>query len=108
MRLQLKQQRRVLKASLESLEKIAVSDELTGLKNRRYVNEWLRLQVAQSRRLDVPVCVALLDIDHFKRVNDVCGHTVGDLVLKEFATIASRVVRDGEVFARWVTRSSFG
>jgi diguanylate cyclase len=101
LRLQLKQQRRVLKASVEAIKKIAVSDELTGLKNRRYVDDWLRLQVAQSRRLDVPVCIALLDIDHFKRVNDVCGHTVGDLVLKEFAAIASSVVRDGEVFARW-------
>lgn len=101
LRLQLKQQRRDLRESLASIEKIATSDELTGLKNRRYVNEWLRLQVAQSRRLEVPVCIAVLDIDLFKRVNDVRGHAVGDLVLQEFATIARGVVRDGEVFARW-------
>lgn len=101
MRLQLRRQRRELRDSLEAIEKVATSDELTGLRNRRYVNEWLRLQRAQSQRLGVTVCITLLDIDHFKRVNDVCGHTVGDTVLKEFAAIASAVVREGEVFARW-------
>ncbi|MES2905087.1 MAG: diguanylate cyclase [Pseudomonadota bacterium] len=76
----------------------ALVDSLTGLGNRRAYRE------AVDRRIpadgDVGACVAMLDIDHFKQVNDRYGHDAGDIVLQGFANVALRVVRDGDIVAR--------
>src|SRR5438552_3869200 len=67
----------------EKLREQAMRDELTGLYNRHYVEEWFGLELRRARRHGRPVAAIMLDIDHFKRFNDSFGHEAGDLVLRE-------------------------
>lgn len=83
------------------IEKTAATDQLTSLLNRQafdFVFENALLDAERSRQ---PLCVALLDIDFFKKVNDKHGHLVGDHVLKEIAMIAKRSLRESDVICRW-------
>jgi diguanylate cyclase (GGDEF)-like protein len=75
------------------LKKLATTDELTGLKNRRYVIGRLEEEQERSRRLSQPLCLISLDVDHFKKINDTFGHPFGDLVLQRVATIMRDTVR---------------
>ncbi|MFP7722220.1 GGDEF domain-containing protein [Lysobacter sp. A3-1-A15] len=75
------------------LERLATVDSLTGVGNRRAMQDELEIAVAASRRTGIPVGLALVDIDHFKRVNDRHGHQAGDAVLAEFADVLRRSVR---------------
>jgi diguanylate cyclase (GGDEF)-like protein len=89
-----------LRGMMRQLEDLAATDELTGLCNRRH---FLRLA---SRELDNlrhgrQHGLALLDLDHFKRINDVHGHAAGDRVLQTFAAVARACLRDGDVVARY-------
>lgn len=87
--------------SLEmQLAHAAATDPLTGLANRRAFDALLDLQIAEPRDDRRGGCVAIFDIDFFKRVNDQHGHAVGDLVLQNFADIAQRMVRPGDHVAR--------
>lgn len=72
------------------------TDPLTGLPNRRYLERWLPEALASRS----PVCVALLDLDGFKRVNDDLGHDAGDRVLAELATVLQRICRRGDAVVR--------
>jgi diguanylate cyclase (GGDEF)-like protein/PAS domain S-box-containing protein len=83
------------KAVERSLSRAAMSDSLTGLPNRRAFGE-----AVQQRGEGGRDCIALLDIDHFKRVNDSFGHHSGDAVLRRFATVARATVRRGDMVAR--------
>jgi two-component system cell cycle response regulator len=91
----------------ELLEQLATTDGLTGLNNHRRFQEMLEEEVEESRRYERTLSLMLVDIDHFKRVNDTWGHPVGDQVLKrvarvlnEFARTTDRVCRyGGEEFA---------
>jgi len=94
-------QRRALRDAMQRLELLATHDELTGLPNRRYMYDWMAHEVARSSRSGVPMCIAIIDLDHFKRVNDTLGHAVGDQVLRVFTCAARAVLRDGDVLARW-------
>jgi diguanylate cyclase (GGDEF)-like protein len=85
--------------SHRSAEAHASTDALTGLPNRRYFDEFCGL-LARRRRADDVVGVLMVDIDHFKRVNDTHGHEVGDEVLKAVAGAIAGAVRDGDVPAR--------
>ena len=85
----------------EKLEEIAVRDDLTGLFNRRHFLERLDEELARAGRGGGGVHVALIDLDHFKRVNDKHGHQVGDLVLRKFADVARRELRRSDVIARY-------
>jgi diguanylate cyclase (GGDEF)-like protein len=78
----------------------AASDPLTGLANHRVFHERLEDEVARANRHDRPLALAVMDLDHFKRVNDSHGHQVGDRVLCEVAGRLSSHVRSGDVLAR--------
>lgn len=72
---------------IEALEDAAFLDALTGLANRRRFDERLMAEVHRSRAIGLPLSLVVIDIDHFKRVNDTFGHGVGDLVLKQVAVL---------------------
>jgi two-component system cell cycle response regulator len=72
-----------LKNALDEKRKLAMTDELTGAYNRRYFMRHLGREVKRSQRFGGDVSLLLLDVDHFKRVNDTYGHVVGDIVLKK-------------------------
>jgi len=82
------------------LRRMAETDALTGAVNRRAFEDHLDYQLARAARIDRPLSLLMLDLDHFKNVNDVWGHPVGDKVLKAFADICRRNLRDGDVLAR--------
>jgi diguanylate cyclase (GGDEF)-like protein len=84
----------------ELLSEQARTDELTGLFNRRHFHERLAAELARAQRDDAPVGLVLLDVDDFKRVNDVHGHPVGDQVLTAFAGVLTDHVRAGDVVCR--------
>ena len=82
------------------LEELAARDSLTGLHNRRAWTEQAEAAFARSHRHERPLAVALLDLDHFKAVNDTWGHAAGDAVLKTVAEACTAVVRTGDVVGR--------
>ncbi len=88
-------------AELERSRKLARIDPLTGLVNRRGMDEIVVREIARARRAKAPLSVAMLDIDHFKRVNDAHGHDVGDLALVHLAAVARSVLRDTDVICRY-------
>ncbi len=83
------------------LDLVSRTDALTGLANRRQLVERLAEIASASRRHDRPLGVLMLDIDHFKRVNDTSGHEAGDWVLREFARRLQRLPRVEDVVGRW-------
>jgi diguanylate cyclase (GGDEF)-like protein len=82
------------------LERQAHTDYLTGLANRRHFLELAEHEVAHAKRYGGALSVAMLDLDHFKKINDTYGHQVGDLVLKELARICQRMLREVDVVGR--------
>lgn len=90
-----------LRDSNRKLEEMARSDHLTALANRRYFESSLR-QTLSRRSNDIDnVCVMLIDIDHFKQINDAYGHAVGDAVLNHIARILEGSMRSGDLVARY-------
>jgi diguanylate cyclase (GGDEF)-like protein len=85
----------------ESLRRQSVLDPLTGLFNRRHFDAALKRELARARRKNVPVSLVLVDIDHFKRVNDDYGHAVGDAVLRTFAQQLRLGIREGDIACRY-------
>jgi diguanylate cyclase (GGDEF)-like protein len=83
------------------LTRSGFTDPLTGLRNRRYLESRLEEELARSQRDRRPLACVLLDIDHFKRINDEHGHLVGDQVLRELAQRVGREVRASDVAARY-------
>ncbi|GHB21942.1 GGDEF domain-containing protein [Salinicola rhizosphaerae] len=83
------------------LEYLATRDELTGLHNRRFGLELLEQSVERSQRYGERVSVAMLDIDHFKTINDTYGHAVGDTVLQEFSQHLDQALRTSDTLIRW-------
>ena len=97
----LQRQKTELAAALQRIQALATQDPLTGLPNRRAAIERLTGELDQRRRPPPQVAVALIDLDHFKRVNDRLGHAAGDEVLRRFAETSRAVLREGDVLARW-------
>jgi len=83
------------------LEAIARTDELTGLPNRRAWQEALPRELQRASRSGERLCVAMLDLDHFKRYNDARGHQAGDLLLKQVAVGWSHELRAADILARY-------
>jgi diguanylate cyclase (GGDEF)-like protein len=86
---------------LTRLERAARTDDLTGLPNRRAWDEHLARELARAERLDAPLCVAMLDLDHFKQYNDRFGHQAGDRFLKEAAAAWQARTRESDLVARY-------
>ncbi len=86
---------------MDRLTEMAVTDELTGLFNRRRFQELGSREAGLAQRTCRPLAVALLDVDHFKLVNDHYGHDAGDAALKEVARRLSRALRAGDVLCRY-------
>lgn len=86
--------------TLEAMRRLATHDELTGLANRRELDRILGEECERSRRFGQPVALVLVDVDHFKAVNDSRGHLAGDGVLREIALRLTREVRNVDRVAR--------
>ena len=101
LRQRLSRQRQELQQALITIRTLATVDELTALANRRHMNEVLNAEEKRVNATDGAVCIALLDIDLFKSVNDRFGHACGDQVLRAFADTARQELRSADVLARW-------
>lgn len=91
---------RSLGKAQKQLKRMATTDELTGLDNRRQIMGRLEEEFQRSRRVDEPLSLISLDIDHFKKVNDTYGHPFGDMVLQKFAEHLRQMVRSYDVVGR--------
>jgi diguanylate cyclase (GGDEF)-like protein len=90
-----------LAAALARAQELASFDELTGLLNRRAFHERLRIEIAAQRRHGEAATLILLDLDHFKAINDQHGHQVGDAVLRLTAQTLKGLLREVDLLARW-------
>ncbi len=101
MRARLKAQKAELEQALAQIRLLATQDELTGLFNRRHMSTLLTQEHLRTQRSGAPLCIVLMDLDHFKRINDGHGHHAGDAVLKGFAEAGRQALRGTDVLARW-------
>lgn len=85
----------------ETLSHQSIRDPLTGLFNRRYLEEALQREMARAARSGQPVSLAMIDVDHFKRFNDVYGHAAGDSVLVSLSQMLQSKVRDTDIVSRY-------
>lgn len=97
----LAQQHRRLQTVSEELRVTSATDPLTGAYNRRYFFEAADKMLAAQRRTDGALAVMMIDVDHFKEINDLHGHPAGDRVLRTMTAIADEVLRDTDLFARF-------
>ena len=97
----------VVSRMVSRLERLSRHDPLTGLLNRRAIDELLQQEEQRARRLSaqgkpaLPFSVLMIDIDHFKRLNDSCGHAVGDRALQHLAVVMGAQLREIDHLARW-------
>jgi diguanylate cyclase (GGDEF)-like protein len=91
----------LLSEKTRALSEMAATDELTGIPNRRSILEVLGRESARARRYAEPLAVLMIDIDHFKEVNDTHGHAAGDVVLKGVASTLHSTVRDSDFAGRY-------
>jgi two-component system, cell cycle response regulator len=85
----------------EEIYRMSIIDGLTGAFNKRYLLEALEKEILRARRHERPLSLIMLDIDHFKKINDVHGHLAGDHVLKELGRLVHTRIRRDEIFARY-------
>jgi diguanylate cyclase (GGDEF)-like protein/PAS domain S-box-containing protein len=90
-----------LEAALAKLRDLAMKDPLTGLANRRHLDEMLDLRLSLFRSTGLPFSVLMVDLDHFKRINDTHGHAEGDRVLIRFGAIARAACRTDDIVGRF-------
>ena len=85
----------------EEMEKLAITDSLTGLFNRRYFFAFAENEIERSKRYNKHLSIIMMDIDHFKKINDNFGHQIGDQVLKQIADICLAILRRVDVMCRY-------
>lgn len=85
----------------DEARKASLTDSLTGLQNRRFLETRLEEEMARSERHSVPLSCVMLDLDHFKKINDSHGHSVGDNVLRDVAVILRRHIRKSDLAIRY-------
>jgi diguanylate cyclase (GGDEF)-like protein len=85
----------------QEVQSLALTDPLTGLQNRRSLFELGRIEFSRAQRMERPFCCMMLDLDHFKKVNDSYGHQIGDQVLQEFAKRCVSTVRAVDLVGRY-------
>lgn len=100
-RAHMRKQKNQLTLALEQIQRIATRDELTGVVNRRFMLEKMREEVQRAQRTSSPLLLAMLDIDHFKRINDQYGHQVGDRALQMFCSVVQNNLRTTDTLSRW-------
>lgn len=88
------------KKAEEKIKDIAITDELTGLKNRRFLDIVMESEIERAERFKAQLSIIIFDLDHFKKVNDAFGHPIGDEVLKQTAVIAQGVIRKADTLVR--------
>jgi diguanylate cyclase (GGDEF)-like protein len=89
------------KIHLIELEKLSVTDQLTGLRNRRYFDDNFEIERQKIKRNNQKLCLIMIDIDLFKRINDEYGHQMGDTVLQEFSILLQKNIRVTDLLSRW-------
>jgi diguanylate cyclase len=90
-----------LQQSLDHVSQQARHDSLTGSLNRKGLDEVMGREISRSRRAENPLCVALLDVDNFKQINDRLGHATGDAALVHLAEVVRTVMRPQDMLARY-------
>ncbi|MGY3266655.1 GGDEF domain-containing protein [Lysobacter sp. HA35] len=108
LRAKLADKKHALEEALERVKDLSERDELTGARNRRYLMQALEKERARAERFHLPFCVAIIDLDHFKRINDAYGHPVGDEVLRGFCDLVRRQARELDLIARQDVDDAFG
>lgn len=101
LRARLSETNRSLEQAFRRMRELAARDELTGVYNRRFLMETMTREEARAARLGASFAVCLIDVDHFKAVNDTLGHPAGDEVLRRVAAVAARGLRAADVFGRF-------
>lgn len=92
--------KRVIEARYE-VERLAETDQLTGLNNRRKLDETMEEEIKRAKRYETPLSIIMCDLDHFKHVNDTYGHKTGDYVIVALAEIIQSSVRTVDIVGRW-------
>ncbi len=90
-----------LAASNELLERLAMEDSLTGIYNRRYFSEYLETEIIRAQHLKEPLSLLIVDLDHFKQINDTFGHLIGDKVLITVAKRVQSVIGNRNILCRY-------
>ncbi len=90
-----------LRRANERLQKMTFTDEMTGIFNYRFIKKQLDVEVQRSIRYGKPLSVCIIDVDHFKSINDRYGHPTGDLVLKEIAKTLNQSTRSVDFVGRY-------
>jgi diguanylate cyclase (GGDEF)-like protein len=85
----------------EKLREQALTDQLTGLGNRRYLEDNLSRELARTLRRETSICVAMLDLDHFKNFNDMYGHDAGDMLLRKLGELLRKNLRQSDIMCRY-------
>lgn len=99
--IELRSHQRALAEALVTMERFATVDELTGLCNRRVLLERLDVEAERARRFNLPLSLIMMDLDHFKSINDDHGHAIGDLVLRSVGNIVRDRVRQVDIAGRY-------
>jgi len=98
---QLARQLKEIQALQSRLQEQAIRDGLTGLLNRRYLDETLPREISRAKRDGYPLAIIMIDVDHFKQINDTYGHPAGDEVLKSMGSIFRHGAREGDIACRY-------